>query len=145
MNDKFIELVKTSGKTAYKISKETGIPYTTVNELCNGKTNINNVTAETVLKLSIYLECNITDLLNDFSILDGYSGKYKGYSFKWKSTKDGIELLIKTKEKYTVIYKENRILIDSDYNKTKEILSKVIIDAYDEQVQGEKLLWEHII
>ena len=30
-------------------------------------------------------------------------------------------------------------------NKTKEILSKVIIDAYDEQVQGEKLLWEHII
>ena len=78
MNDKFIELVKTSGKTAYKISKETGIPYTTVNELCNGKTNINNVTAETVLKLSIYLECNITDLLNDFSILDGYSGNIKG-------------------------------------------------------------------
>ncbi|SDI46798.1 Cro/C1-type HTH DNA-binding domain-containing protein [Pseudobutyrivibrio sp. 49] len=145
MNDKFIEIVKSSGKTAYRISKETGIPYTTVNELCNGKTNINNAIAETVLKLAIYLECNIDELLNDFSILDGYAGKYKGYSFKWKSSSDGIELLVKEDGQYRAIYKEDRIIIDSDYNKTKEILTKVIIDAYDEQAQAEKLLWEHII
>ena len=145
MNDKFIAIVKSSGKTAYKISKETGIPYTTVNELCNGKTNINNVTAETVLKLSLYLECGINELLNDFSILDGYSGKYKGYSFKWKSTSDGIELLVKEEGQYKAIYKEDRIYIDSDYNKTKEILTKVIIDAYDEKVQAERKLWEYII
>ena len=145
MNDKFIKIVKSTGKTAYKISKETGIPYTTLNELCNGKININNVTAETVLKLSLYLECTINELLNDFSILDGYAGKYKGYSFRWKSVSDGIELLVKVDGQYKIIYKEDRIFIDTDYNKTKEILTKVIIDAYDEQIQAEKLLWEHII
>ena len=35
MNDKFKSKMKEKGKTAYAVSKETGIPYTTMNELMN--------------------------------------------------------------------------------------------------------------
>lgn len=45
MNDKFKSKMKEKGKTAYAVSKETGIPYTTMNELMNDKININRCSA----------------------------------------------------------------------------------------------------
>lgn len=35
MNENFIDLVKNTGKSVYQISRETGIPYTTLSELVN--------------------------------------------------------------------------------------------------------------
>jgi len=36
----------------YSLSKRTGIPYMTLNDICSGKTNIEKCTAETIYKLS---------------------------------------------------------------------------------------------
>ena len=63
MNDNFKQKVKKTGKSIYKISQESGIPYTTLSELMNGKKNINHTSAETVYKLCLYLNCNINDIL----------------------------------------------------------------------------------
>ena len=52
MNDRLKKKIKETGKSIYKISQESGIPYTTLNELINDKKNINNKAAETVYKLS---------------------------------------------------------------------------------------------
>ena len=41
MNEKFIAAVKKAGITGYKLSKKTGIPYTTISELLTGKKDIN--------------------------------------------------------------------------------------------------------
>ena len=56
MNDNFNHMIKETGKSIYKISQESGIPYTTLNELVNEKKNINYTSAETVYKLCLYLK-----------------------------------------------------------------------------------------
>ena len=43
MNENFTKLVRKSGKSLYKINKETGIPYTTLSELFTGKKSVNHI------------------------------------------------------------------------------------------------------
>lgn len=69
MNDNFNHMIKETGKSIYKISQESGIPYTTLNELVNEKKNINYTSAETVYKLCLYLKCDMSDILNDVIFL----------------------------------------------------------------------------
>lgn len=47
----------------YRLSQESGIPYTTINDICSGKTHLSKCTGETLLKLARYLDLNIEDLL----------------------------------------------------------------------------------
>ena len=81
-NSSFNQIVKASGKTLYKVSKETGIPYTILSELSTGKKSINNVTSETVYKLSLYFSCSMQDILNPISI-GNVEGIYNGFKYKW--------------------------------------------------------------
>ena len=76
MNDRLKKKIKETGKSIYKISQESGIPYTTLNELINDKKNINNKAAETVYKLSLYLNCNIDEILNNIAFLENGKGTY---------------------------------------------------------------------
>ena len=94
MNDNYKKCVLKTGKSLYKIAHETGIPYTTLNELHNGKKNINNVAAETVYKLCLYFNCNMNELLNPFPLLKNSQGTYMGIKYKWEPYLEGIELHI---------------------------------------------------
>lgn len=49
--------------TKYRLSKLTGIPYTTVNDLCNGKVRLEKCTAETVYRLSRVLGVSMEDII----------------------------------------------------------------------------------
>ncbi|NLZ37268.1 MAG: helix-turn-helix transcriptional regulator [Clostridiales bacterium] len=51
--------------TAYRCSKLSGVPYTTLSELLRGKTKIKNCTAETVFKLAKVLDVPMEELLSD--------------------------------------------------------------------------------
>ncbi len=42
------QLLAQKGMTKYRLSKDTGIPYMTVNDICNGKTELLNCTVATV-------------------------------------------------------------------------------------------------
>jgi DNA-binding Xre family transcriptional regulator len=66
MNDNFNHMIKETGKSIYKISQESGIPYTTLNELVNEKKNINYTSAETVYKLCLYLKCDMSEMMSFF-------------------------------------------------------------------------------
>ncbi len=46
------ELMEQKKLTKYRLSKNTGIPYTTVSDICNGKVQLEKCTAETVYKLA---------------------------------------------------------------------------------------------
>ena len=85
MNENFTKMVKTSGKSLYKINKETGIPYTTLSELSTGKKSINHIAAQTVYKLCLYFNCDMSELLNNVFIIDNISGVYEGYKYIWKN------------------------------------------------------------
>ena len=145
MNETLIDVIDNSHKSIYKISKETGIPYTTLNELYNGKVSVNKVAAETAYRLAVYLDTALDMILNKVSLMDGYSGKYNGYTFKWKQEDDGLNLYVKQDNSYKLIHKEKDIYFRGNVNSDKKLITEVILDAYDIEKQAEKELWEHSI
>lgn len=55
MNDKKI--------TKYRLSKDSGVPYTTVNDICSGKTQLEKCSAETVYRISKTLGVTMESLI----------------------------------------------------------------------------------
>lgn len=57
------ERMEAKGLTRYRLSKDSGIPYTTVNDICTGKARLEKCSAETVYRLSQTLGVTMEDLL----------------------------------------------------------------------------------
>ena len=53
---------KLKGVSVYKVSKEAGIPYTTLSDLVTGKTDINNASVRTLSRLSQYMALTMDEL-----------------------------------------------------------------------------------
>lgn len=58
------ELMEQKAVTKYRLSKNSGIPYTTVCDICNGKTRLENCSAKTVYKIAEALGVSMEDLLD---------------------------------------------------------------------------------
>ena len=56
----FSELINKKNITMYRLSSQSGIPYTTINDICSGKTKLEKCSAETIYKLAKTLNVNIT-------------------------------------------------------------------------------------
>ena len=54
--------------TKYRLAKNSGIPYTTLNDICNGKTQLEKCSAETVYKLAIELGVPMESLLEPYMV-----------------------------------------------------------------------------
>lgn len=59
------DLLKKENKTKYKLAKEAGIPSTTLNDICSGKTKLENCSAETIYKLAKALNISMELLVED--------------------------------------------------------------------------------
>ena len=57
------EIIEQSGMTKYRIAKLSGIPYTTLNDICSGKTNIEKCSGETLYRLAKTLQVSMETLL----------------------------------------------------------------------------------
>ena len=57
------DLLKQKSISKYKLSKISGVPYTTVSEITTGKTNIKNCTGENLYRLAKALDVTVEDLL----------------------------------------------------------------------------------
>lgn len=57
------DLLKDRGMSLYKLSKNSGVPYTTVNDIYHGRTSLDKCTAETVYKLSKEFGLSMEELL----------------------------------------------------------------------------------
>lgn len=60
------ELLESKNMTLYQLSKNSGIPYTTLNDIYHGRTKLDKCTAETVYKLSQVLGLSMEELLSPF-------------------------------------------------------------------------------
>ena len=58
-----MELMKNNNITKYKLSKESGIPYSTLSDIISGKTELTKCNAETVYKLAQSLNVTMEDLV----------------------------------------------------------------------------------
>ena len=52
--------------TIYRLSKESGVPYATLNDICNGKTRLEKCSAETVYRIAHALDTPMEKLLAPF-------------------------------------------------------------------------------
>ncbi len=57
------ELMERKSITVYRLSKESGVPYTTVSDLCNDKASIKKCTAETLYRLAKALDVSMEQLI----------------------------------------------------------------------------------
>ena len=60
----FSDLLINNNLTVYKLSKESGVPKTTIFDISSGKSNILDCSGRNLLKLSKCLGVSIEDLLN---------------------------------------------------------------------------------
>lgn len=60
------ELLERKSMTIYQLSKMSGVPYTTVNDIYHGRTSLDKCTAETVYKLSRTVDLSMEDLLSPY-------------------------------------------------------------------------------
>lgn len=67
--------------TKYRLSQISGIPKTTIIDICAGKSDIGRCSAKTVMQLSKALGCTMEDIMALSSSYDGKTGlpKYAGY------------------------------------------------------------------
>ncbi|MBR0172037.1 MAG: helix-turn-helix transcriptional regulator [Lachnospiraceae bacterium] len=57
------DALKQKNMSIYRLAKESGIPYATVNDVCNGKARLEKCSAETIYRLSRALGITMEDLL----------------------------------------------------------------------------------
>lgn len=57
------EILKQKNMTKYRLSQNSGIPYTTVNDICSGKAKLEKCSAETIYKISRELGVSMESLL----------------------------------------------------------------------------------
>ena len=138
MNKKFKLKIKELNISAYRLSKDTGISYTTINELLNDKISINNVSVEKVYKLSLYLGCNISDILNDFTTYDRLEGKYKGYSYHWEQKKNNIKVFV-CEQKDTIIEQKMKSINTEHPYKFAKGYAEALIDNYKKEKDKEMI------
>ena len=60
---KIVDLLRDQHKSIYRLSKETGIPYSTLNDICNEKTPIGKTSVDIAYKISNSLSVTIEDLI----------------------------------------------------------------------------------
>jgi transcriptional regulator with XRE-family HTH domain len=59
------EILAETGATIYRLAKNSGVPYTTVREICSGKTGIEKCSGETLYKLAKALGITMETLVAD--------------------------------------------------------------------------------
>ena len=57
------EILLRQGMTKYKLAKVSGVPHTTINDICSGKTKIEKCSAETLYRLSKPLGVSMEELV----------------------------------------------------------------------------------
>ena len=60
-------LLKQKNITKYRLSKNSGVPHTTINDICNNRVSIEKCSAETLYKLSKALDVPMESLVLDFN------------------------------------------------------------------------------
>jgi len=59
------DLLEKRGITKYRLSKNSNIPYTTLNDICSGKAQIEKCSAETIYRLSKELNVSMDELIEE--------------------------------------------------------------------------------
>lgn len=60
------ELMEEKNITKYRLAKDSGIPYTTINDICSGKAQVERCSAETIYRISKELGVSMESLIEPY-------------------------------------------------------------------------------
>lgn len=143
INNNFIHFYQKSKKSLYAISRDTGIPYTTVNRLAHGTLNINQCAYDAVARLAAYFGCHPEDLVNPTQLMRNVSGKYEGMAYDWVVRDDVAELHVNDGGK-DIILESSLSLTQPRFYAGYIAMTKCLIDIYKEQKRADEMLCENI-
>ena len=138
MNDKLIRKLNQLNQSIYAISKESGIPYTTLNELKNKKTSVNNISAEKAYKLCLYLGCTLDEILDDVYLYNNLCGSYHGYSYSWKQNHKKTAVTVTNKNDKKKITKSFSEIISTNPYKFAKAYPETLIDKHIKEMESKR-------
>lgn len=62
------ERLKEQNISMYKLAQITGIPKTTISDVCSGRSSLENCSAKTVYRIAKALDCSMESLLSPFDL-----------------------------------------------------------------------------
>ena len=71
------DTMKSRNMSIYQLAKTSGIPYATLNDICNGKARLEKCSAETVYRISRALDVPMEDLLKPYLMKRGSFENFK--------------------------------------------------------------------
>lgn len=76
------EIILEKGMTKYRLAKLSGVPHTTLNDICNGKTRIEKCSVETIYKLAQVLSVSMEYLIeSSFELRDSVSERDRSFEY----------------------------------------------------------------
>lgn len=66
------ELLDARGITRYRLAKMSGVSKTVINDICSGKSELENCTVKNVYAIAKALGCSVEKLLKDCTEIDVY-------------------------------------------------------------------------
>ena len=76
------QIINDRGMTKYRLAKLSGVPHTTLNDICNGKTKIEKCSAETIYKLAQVLSVSMEYLIeNSIKIREEQYERERSYEY----------------------------------------------------------------
>ena len=94
-----IDALKNKKMSMYRLSKQSDVPYTTINDLCRGKTSPEKCSAETIYKIARVLEIPMEDLLTPFMVKRSSFENFKSTLCHQLKTAGDLSFIINTLEK----------------------------------------------
>ena len=70
-----VELLNSKNISEYALSKNSGVPYSTISDLCSGKTDIKQCNVETAYKIAKFFGCTVEDLLENSTEETEFTGE----------------------------------------------------------------------
>ena len=140
------DYLKKENITIYELSKKTGIAYSTLSDLCNGKVDIDNCKVSIIKKLSEYFNISMNNIYNiclkkdNEFIVDSLKknvctySKNKNYYVKFKYKNKDVDIrLCKVNKNNTDYLKEIASWIVDDY-----VSEKRLEEIYDLQFNEKR-------
>ena len=114
------ELMEAKNITKYRLAKDSGIAYTTINDICSGKAQLEKCSAETIYRVSKALGVSMESLIEP--CLEKRSDFENVYALVKSEEIESKDILIEFEKDYPKVAKESNIneILKSLKEKRKE-------------------------
>ena len=94
-----MDVLKNKKVSMYRLAKQSNVPYTTINDLCSGKTSPEKCSAETIYKIARALEIPMEELLAPYMVKRSSFGNFRSAVCHQLKTAGDIPFILDTLEK----------------------------------------------